>query len=297
LRVGGARVREVLGDAARRLRAAGIASADHDARLLLAHAAGWRLGEVGLHDGLAEGPQAAYEELVARRARREPLQHLTGRAYFRHVELEVGPGVFVPRPETEVMAGWAVERLHELAAVGREPLVVELCAGSGAIATALAQEAPSVRLHAVEVSPEAAAWAARNLAGTGVKLHVADMAEALPDLDGTVDLVIANPPYIPLDAYLSVPPEVRDHDPALALFSGADGLDAIRTVARVAARLLRPGGLLACEHADVQGETAVQVLLDGGAWTAVRDHRDLADRPRFVTAVRGAATAPSDDLP
>src|SRR3712207_701589 len=143
---------------------------------------------------------------------------------------------FVPRPETEVMTGWAVEQLRPLVFRMQRPLVVELCTGSGAIAKALVDELPRLRVHAVELSEDAANWAARNLSGTSVELHLGDMASALPELNGTVDLVIANPPYIPLEAYESVAPEVRDHDPALALFSGEDGLDAIRVLVKVAAR-------------------------------------------------------------
>jgi release factor glutamine methyltransferase len=279
-------VRNVLRAASDRLRAGGVGSPEHDARLLLAHVAGWKFGEVILHETIAADRAREFEALVVRRAGREPLQHLTGRAWFRHVEVEVGPGVFVPRPETEVMSGWAVAQILRLTATGTIPLVVELCAGSGVISLAIANEVSEVRQHAVELSPDAARWAERNLAGTGIQLHVEDMTDALPDLDGTVDLVIANPPYIPLDAYLSVAPEGRNHDPALALFAGVDGLDAIRTVARVAARLLRSGGLLACEHADVQGNSARAVLVQAGAFTRIHDHPDLVGRSRFVTAVR-----------
>ena len=184
------------------------------------------------------------------------------------------------------MTGWAVEALRPMITLLHRPLVVELCAGSGVIAKAISGELTRVDLHAVEVSEEAAAYARRNLAETLVELHVGDMATALPELDGTVDLVIANPPYIPLDAYESVATEARDHDPAVALFSGADGLDAIRVVVAVATRLLRPAGLLCYEHADLQGESAPAVAVASGAFTGVRDHRDLAGRPRFVTAVR-----------
>ena len=192
----------------------------------------------------------------------------------------------MPRPETEVMTGWAIEQLTSLAAGPHRPSAVELCTGSGVIAKAIASEVTRVDIYAVEVSDEAAAYARRNLADTLVELRVADMATALVDLNGCVDLVIANPPYIPLDAYESVAPEARNHDPTLALFSGTDGLDAIRTVVSVATRLLRPAGLLCCEHADVQGESAPAVAVASGAFTAVRDHRDLAGRPRFFTAVR-----------
>ena len=165
-------------------------------------------------------------------------------------------------------------------------MVVELGTGSGAVAKSIAVELTGTRVHAVEISEEAAAYAARNLADTTVELYVQDMVGALPELNGSVDLVIANPPYIPLDAFESVVPEVRDHDPPLALFSGDDGLDAIKIVAAEAARLLRPAGLLCIEHADLQGESAQQVLVQHGAFAGVRDHLDLARRPRFVTAVR-----------
>ena len=155
-----------------------------------------------------EDAQAAhFQTLINKRAHRVPLQHLTGRAHFRYLELEVGPGVFVPRPETEVMTGWAIEQLRPMVyAVARGesrrllPLVVELGTGSGAVAKSIATELTGTRVHAVELSEEAAAYAARNLADTTVELHVQDMIGALPELDGTVDLVIANPPYIPLEA-------------------------------------------------------------------------------------------------
>ena len=204
----------------------------------------------------------------------------------------MGPGVFVPRPETEVMTGWAIEQLRPMVyAVARGesrrlPVVVELGTGSGAVAKSIATELTGTRVHAVELSEEAAAYAARNLADTTVELHVQDMIGALPELDGTVDLVIANPPYIPLEAFESVVPEARDHDPLLALFAGPDGLEAIRVVVAEAARLLRPAGLLCIEHADVQGESAQQLLVQHGAFAGVRDHLDLNGRPRFVTAVR-----------
>jgi release factor glutamine methyltransferase len=264
-----------------------VENAANDARLLLAHVLGTEPSRLLLLDRVDQRQREEFERLVSRRAERVPLQHLTGVAYFRHERLDVGPGVFVPRPETEVMTGWAVAHLQTLLAQGRVPLAVELCAGSGAIAKALAHEAPGTVLHAVEVSEDAAGWAARNLAGTSVALHVGDMATALYELDGQVDLVIANPPYIPLDAYLSVAPEVRDHDPSLALFSGDDGLDALRVVAQVAARLLVGGGVVCAEHAEVQADSAPAVFLSEGHFVSVRDRLDLAGRPRFVTAARG----------
>jgi release factor glutamine methyltransferase len=192
------------------------------------------------------------------------------------------------------MTGWAIEQLRPMVyAVARGesrhlPVVVELGTGSGAVAKSIALELTGTRVHAVELSEEAAVYASRNLADTTVELHVQDMIGALPELNGRVDLVIANPPYIPLEAFESIVPEVRDYDPPLALFSGDDGLDAIKVVAEQAARLLRPTGLLCVEHADVQGESAQQVLVQHGAFAGVRDHPDLNGRPRFVTAVRRA---------
>lgn len=273
--------RDLLRTAAARLAAAGVPSPDHDAAELLAHALGTTRGQLPLVAGVPPEPADTFALLVARRAAREPLQHLTGSASFRHVELQVGPGVFVPRPETELLAGWAVDRAR---AAGERPVVVDLCCGSGAIALSIADEVAHAQVHAVELDAAAHAWADRNLQDSGVDLRLGDMADAFPDLDAAVDVVVCNPPYIPLDAWASVAPEVRDHDPALALWSGGDGLDAMRVLAATAARLLRPGGWVGAEHADVQGESARRVLLDTGRWSEVRDHRDLAGRARFLTA-------------
>jgi release factor glutamine methyltransferase len=273
-------VRELRRAAAERLRAAGVASPERDADELLAHVLGISLGRLPLVESVAPEDIAAYDALLARRVAREPLQHLTGTAAFRHVELAVGPGVFVPRPETELLAGWAIEQVAGLDA----PVVVDLCTGSGAIARAVADEAPHARVHAVELDEAAHRWAVRNLAGTGVDLRQGDMATAFDDLAGTVDVVTCNPPYIPLEAWESVAPEARDHDPHLALFSGNDGLDALRVLAARAALLLRPGGVLGAEHADEQGDSAPAVFSATGRWTEVRDHRDLAGRARFLTA-------------
>lgn len=272
--------------AAARLRAAGQASPEADARTLLAHVLGRSLGELVVAPALRSEQWQSFDGLVARRENGEPLQHLTGEAWFRTVRVGVGPGVFTPRPETEVMTGWAIDRLHELQAAGSAPVVVELCAGSGAISLAIAAEAPGCRQHAVELSAEAWAYADRNLRGTGVDLVEGDMADAFGELDGTVDLVICNPPYVPLDAWLGVTEEVRRHEPALALFSEADGLGALRVLADVGARLLRPGGVLCAEHAEAQAESAPDIFTRHGAWAGVRDHRDLARRPRYLTATR-----------
>jgi len=272
--------RRVLADAAARLGAAGVPSPEHDAAELLAHVLGTERSRLPLVDDVPAEALERYAALLARRAAREPLQHLTGEAWFRHVRLEVGPGVFTPRPETELLAGWAVEAAAPL----DQPVVVDLCTGSGAIAKAIAHEVPQARVHAVELDEPAYGWAERNLAGTGVDLRQGDFATAFDDLEGTVDVVVCNPPYVPLEAWESVAPEARDHDPHLALFSGADGLDAIRVLAERAAVLLRPGGVLGVEHADVQGEAVPAVLTATTHWTEVRDHRDLAGRPRFTTA-------------
>lgn len=274
-------VRRLLADAASRLEAAGVASPRFDAEELLAHVLGVRRSRLPLAE-VGEAERAEYEALVARRVKREPLQHLTGEAPFRHLVLKVGPGVFVPRPETEVVAGWAIDALRSLSA----PVVVDLCTGSGAIALAIATEVLGSVVYAVELDRAAFEWASRNLATSSVTLRQGDAADAFPELSGSVDLVIANPPYIPMAAYESVEAEVRDHDPALALWSGEDGLDAVRVIERSAARLLRSGGLVVVEHADVQGESAPAVFASTGAWQYVRDRVDLAGRPRFVTAVR-----------
>jgi release factor glutamine methyltransferase len=269
----------LLGEATARLRAAGIASPDFDAAELLAFVT----GSSRLHLSVPTPDQKLrYDDLIARRAAREPLQHLTGTAAFRYRELVVGPGVFVPRPETEVMVGWILDRIAGVP----QPLVVDLCSGSGAIAGAVATERPDSIVHAVELSPEACVWARRNLAGTGAVLHEGDIDGCLPEFDGQVDAVISNPPYIPLTAWESVTAEVRDHDPALALWSGDDGLDEIKVVAATAGRLLKPGGWFACEHADVQGESAPAVFTATASFTEVRDQLDLAGRHRFTTGRR-----------
>jgi release factor glutamine methyltransferase len=275
--------RAVVAAAVDRLREAGVASPEHDAAELLAHVLGTTRSQLALVDEVAPSALDQYDALLTRRATREPLQHITGAVYFRHVELFVGLGVFVPRPETELLAGWAIEQASEMAPTGA-PVMVDLCTGSGAIAKSIADELPGAVVHAVELDEGAHAWAERNLAGTGVDLRQGDMATAFDDLAGTVDVLTCNPPYIPLDAWESVAPEARDHDPHLALFSGADGLDAIRVLERRAPVLLRPGGVVGFEHADVQGESAPAIFAATGRWTDVRDHADLAGRARFTTA-------------
>jgi len=274
----------LLREATATLAVAGVPSPEHDAAALLAHATGTKRGALLFVRDIGEDEAASFTELVERRAARVPLQHLLGSTGFRYLDLLVGPGVFTPRPETELLAGWAVEEAGKVVASGRTPVVVDLCTGSGAIAASLATEVPDADVHAVELDPAAFSWAERNLAGLGVDLRDGDMDEAFHDLDGTVDVVVCNPPYIPLTEYDGVDREAREHDPALALFSGQDGLEAIRVLERVAARLLRPGGHVGAEHADLQGETAPQVFAASGRWADVRDHEDLAGRPRYLTA-------------
>jgi methylase of polypeptide subunit release factors len=370
--------------AAARLAEAGVESPRAEAELIAAHVHGVRRAE--LHTVPDASFDARFWEGVGRRAAREPLQHITGRAYFRYLELEVGPGVFVPRPETEVMTGWAIDRLREMDVA--EPVVVDLGTGSGAIALAIAQEAPRARVHAVEADPIARGWTEKNVARVAsaapytrgrVTLHSADFTGAdftgadfteadftgadftgadftgadftrsdftradftrsdltgadltrsdlsgadlsgadlsgadlsgadftgadftrsdlagadfagpgvtapgtLGELAGQADLVISNPPYIPLGA--TVPPEVGEYDPPAALWGGADGLDAIRAVERAARRLLRPGGMIAVEHGAPQGAAVYWVFCEEAGWRDTRNHKDLARRDRFVTA-------------
>ncbi|MFL6155707.1 MAG: peptide chain release factor N(5)-glutamine methyltransferase [Marmoricola sp.] len=273
---------ELLAEATARLAGSGVPSPANDAELLLAHALGTSRSGLHAFDDVSPAAAATFGDLLARRAAREPLQHLLGSAGFRYVDIAVGPGVFTPRPETELLAGWAVGAAREVA--GHPPVVVDLCTGSGAIALSVATEVPGCLVHAVELDPAAVAWAERNLGGTGVDLRQGDMAEAFGDLDGTVDVVVCNPPYIPLTEYEGVDEETRTHDPAIALFSGEDGLEAMRVLEQVAARLLRPAGVVGAEHADLQGESAPGVFAATGRWADVRDHRDLAGRPRYVTA-------------
>lgn len=269
-----------IGWATRHLAEAGVLSPRHDAEALAAHVHG--VSREALFTVPDAGFDAGYWVAVVRRAAGEPLQHITGRAYFRYVEVAVGPGVFVPRPETEIMVEWAIERLRDMDVA--DPLVVDLGTGSGAIALAIASEVPRSRVHAVEADEEAYAWAKRNCADAPVELHLADLADALPNLDGTVDVVVSNPPYIPLTEWEYVAWEVREHDPPRSLWGGPDGLDVIRAVERTARRLLRPRGWLLVEHSDQQGLDVPRLFPEERGWMDVRNHRDLANRDRFVTA-------------
>ncbi|GAB4078408.1 peptide chain release factor N(5)-glutamine methyltransferase [Nostocoides australiense] len=292
-------LRQVMRDAAARLAEAGVPSPDADVVELVSFVLRIEPSEVRRRMIVGAELTAAQEDrlgdLIEGRSHRIPLQHLTGRAYFRHLTLQVGPGVFVPRPETEMVAGLAIEAAR---AAGPAPVVVDLGTGSGAIALAVADEVPAARVYAVELSDLAVAWARRNVEALGspVELRQGEAAAAFPELEGGVDVVVSNPPYIPA-GQVPVDPEVRDHDPELALYGGsADGLTIPLAVAARAARLLRPGGVFVMEHADTQGEALVRVLRRESdstpsrchRWVDVVDHLDLTGRPRAVVARRAA---------
>jgi len=276
-------LRQVIDEATAALAAAGVASARVDAELLAAHAAGTDRGRLMFAD-LPPDFHPRFRDLVAARAKRIPLQHLTGTAAFGPVQVSVGPGVFIPRPETEALFEW-VECQH----LPDEPLIVDLCTGSGALALAIATTRPQARVIAVENSAAALGYARRNLADSGVELLEADVTatDLRPDLDGAVDLVVANPPYIPDGAGLD--PEVADHDPAQALFGGPDGMVVIDAIVVLAQRWLRPGGRCAVEHDDTTSALTAAAFRRSGAFDDVTAHTDLTGRPRFVTARRQPA--------
>lgn len=279
------RAQDLAHEVAERLSRSGSPSPGPEARTLVAHVLGIEPSQL-LIASASPRQRAAVEALVEQRAEGVPVQHLTGVAHFRHESLAVGPGVFIPRPETEEMVGWALRTLAGRPAERRH--VVELCAGSGAITAALARELGHVELHAVERSPEAHRYLTHNLEGLGVDIALGDMADAFQDLNGAVDLVIVNPPYVPEAHRLLLPSDVL-HDPAEALFAGPDGLDALHVVARVARRLLRPDGWLVTEHDDSHAP-AVVALFEEAGFRAVTAHLDLTGRPRYVSAA-----APPED--
>ena len=279
-------LREAVRDAVQALSDAGIDSAEFDALALAACALGATTSEVHKLMVMGAPVPAGFGDLVAERAARVPLQHLTGRAGFRRLELCVGPGVFVPRFETELVAGLAISFLASICAL--PAVVVDLCTGSGAIALAIKDEVPAAEVHGVELSKLAHAWAVRNRddLGLDVDIRLGDATCAFPDLETGVDVVVSNPPYIPVGA-TPHDPEVRDHDPEVALYGGSpDGLRIPLEVAARGAVLLRPGGLFVMEHADVQGDSLQAALAATGFWRHVADHEDLNGRPRAVTAIR-----------
>ncbi len=273
-------LRQAIDDAATALARAGVDSARADAELLAAHIAGVDRGRLAFTDP-EPGFHDRYRDAVGRRAQRIPLQHITGTAAFGPVELQVGPGVFIPRPETEAILEWVAGR-----DLPQNPLIVDLCTGSGALALALARAHPTARVIAVDDDPDALRYARRNSRHTGVEVVAADVTAPalLTGYDGTVDLVVANPPYIPAGS--SLEPEVAQHDPRHALFGGADGMAVIRPIAAHAARLLRDGGLLAVEHDDTTSAATVETFNATERFDGITAHRDLTGRPRFVTARR-----------
>jgi release factor glutamine methyltransferase len=278
-------LRQVIDAAAVALAEAGVGSPRIDAELLAAHAAATDRGRLAFADAGPEFCQR-YDELVARRAKRVPLQHLTGTAAFGPVTVQVGPGVFIPRPETESLLEWSVAQ-----PLSRRSLIVDLCTGSGALAVALSKHWPDARVIGVDDSEDALAYARRNAAGTPVELIQADVTQAglLTELDGQVDLVVANPPYIPDGAALE--PEVAEHDPPHALFGGPDGMAVIDRIVELAARLLRDGGRCAVEHDDTTSARTVEAFTGTGRFVDVTARHDLTGRLRFVTAVRERLTS------
>jgi release factor glutamine methyltransferase len=273
-------VRDAIAAATAVLTEAGIDAPRVDAELLAAEVLGVPRGRLGMALGFDAAAFSRYMELVHIRAGHRPLQYLTGSAPFRLREVAVGPGVFIPRPETELLVDWGLARL-----AGRPaPVVVDLCSGTGAIALSVAEEHPGARVYAVENDPAALAWLRRN-AREQIVVIGADATDpaTLSTVDGQVDLVLCNPPYVPDGTPVS--PEV-EQDPEPAVFGGTDGLDVIRKIIPRAAALLRPGGWLGIEHDDSHGEAVPALLRAAGGWTAVADHRDLAGRPRYATARR-----------
>ena len=303
-------IRDILVDSQWRLSNAGIESASTESAQLLAHVLGVPRNRLFMQDNVDEENRVAFERLLAKRLNRVPLQHITGTAPFRRIELNVGPGVFVPRPESELVAEAAIRFLREC----QNPIAVDLCSGSGAIALSLALEVPGARVVGVELSPDSFVWLEQNVnrfeCEIPVEIHQMDAtdftASVFAKLVGKCDVVTCNPPYIPI-GMTPRDPEVRIHEPTVALYGGSDGLDVIRGIAKTAAMLLKSGGLLVVEHADVQGAEAgdasvvnllKQVHLDEGLETyipgilgepffaKVTDRLDFNQRPRFTMATR-----------
>jgi release factor glutamine methyltransferase len=275
-------------EATRILEDAGVASPRFDADLIAAHVLGVERSRLPMVPLVDPPVITAIGQLVAQRAKRVPLQHLTGWAALGHITVDVGAGVFIPRPETELLLEWGLELLR-----GREyPVVVDLCTGSGALALAMAHEVPDAVVYAVDIDPHALAWARHNAdmrveAGdTPIRLYSGDIADStmFAELDGLVDLVLCNPPYVPEGT--AVPPEVAEHDPHRAVFAAESGLAVIRHALSAAARLLKPGGGMAIEHDDTHGAAVPAIVRARRVLTDVQDHLDLTGRPRFVTARR-----------
>lgn len=284
-------LRPAINDAIQTLRQAGVHSPQADAEQLAAHVLGVERSRLALTPLVTPDQLTEYRALVDRRAQRIPLQHLTGTVAMGEIDLAVGPGVFIPRPETELLFAWALAQLEALPH-DHPPIVVDLCTGSGALALAIAHARPDADVHAVELDSAALGWARRNAdqciadGDTPITLHADNVTDPnlLTVLDGRVDVLVSNPPYIPEGARLD--PEVAEHDPHLALFGGPDGLDVIRGMIPTITRLLRTGGATAIEHDDSNGSDLAALLGKQGDFTDIVEHPDLAGRPRFVAATR-----------
>ncbi|MFG2193653.1 peptide chain release factor N(5)-glutamine methyltransferase [Streptomyces sp. NPDC048639] len=283
---------DLLREAERVLTASGVWGPREDAAALAAHVLG--LTEEALKPEYPV-PAAAAERLrtlVGRRASRIPLGHLTGRARLGGIEVTVTEDVFVPRFPTELLLRWGLSAVEG----AKDPVVVDLCTGSGAVALAVAHARPDATVHAVELDAAALECARRNAAERAaagdrpVAVHQGDVTDPvlLADLDGTADLVLANPPYVPVGTELL--PEWGEHHPRQAVFAGDDGLDVIRRVIACAARLLRPGGGLAIEHGDAQIDVVPGLLAATGAFAEAEGHRDQENRPRYTTTLRKAVS-------
>jgi release factor glutamine methyltransferase len=278
---------EALAFASEKLSAAGVPSPQADATWLLCHILETDrsdlLTRITFNQELAAEQLEAFLFALVRREKREPLQHITGKAAFRSLELSVGPGVFIPRPETEQVVQYAIDYLRQLPRPG---VAIDLGTGSGAIAIAMAVEVPQTKVYAVELSQAAFDYAAKNIEANAaaVELRLGAMQEVVSDLVGELDVVISNPPYIP-DSAIPIDPEVRNFDPELALYGGEDGLDVIRDISGISAALLRAGGLLVLEHADGQSDAIRELLLTDG-WLSVSAFQDATMRYRTITAIR-----------
>jgi release factor glutamine methyltransferase len=277
-----ARLRREVDHAAAALAEAGVGSPRADAEELAAYVAGTTWGRLSALGDIDDEFCGRYAELIAARARRIPLQHIVGSAPLGPVTISVGPGVFIPRPETEGLLEWASAQ-----PLPPEPVLVDLCTGSGALALALSKFWPDARVIAVDDSDDALGYARRNVVGSPVELVRADVTDGtalLRELDGQVDLVAANPPYIPDGVDLE--PEVAQHDPPHALFGGPDGMTVITAIVELAGRWLKPGGFCGIDHDDTTSAATVEAFAVSHRFVGVTAHRDLADRPRFVTAIR-----------
>ena len=282
------KISQLLEETSSKFGAAGIESSQADAEILLGFVLDLNRGEVLAKAITGEEISGTQLEtfllLASKRAERFPLQHLTGVAHFRALELVVGPGVFVPRFETEGVTQLAIDAVRSVAK--ERPVVVDLATGSGAIALSIVHEVTNAEVHAVELSEDALFYTKQNFAkyAPEADLRQGDLADAFEDLNSQVDVVISNPPYIP-DEMIPIYPEVHLHDPALALYGGADGLDLVRKVNLTAQRLLVTGGTLIIEHADMQG-AQIRAILEANGWSQVRTHKDLAGRDRAVSALK-----------